>query len=136
MTGKKYRLPTEAEWEYAARGGRNYKYAGSNDLKSVAWYENNSRGKTHPVGQLLPNGYGLYDMSGNVWEWCEDYTHESYEGIPIDGSAWTIDGNNDRRVLRGSSWYFGDWGCQLSDRGGDYFVNRIGRYGFRCSRSN
>jgi len=107
QTGKHYRLPTEAEWEYAARrGGKKEKWAGTSDenqLGAYAWYEANSGGKTHPVGEKKPNGLGLYDMSGNVWEWVSDCYHETYEGAPKDGSAWTS-GDCGLRVIRGGSW--------------------------------
>jgi len=79
QSGKNYRLPTEAEWEYAARsGGKSEQYAGGNDVNAVAWYDGNSVGKTHPAGQKQPNGLGLYDMSGNVWEWCNDWYGSNY----------------------------------------------------------
>lgn len=105
-TGKNYRLPSEAEWEYAARGGQNYKYAGSDNIDEVAWYrDENSEIKTHPVGKKNPNGYGLYDMTGNVWEWCQDKWHEYYKGAPNDGSAW-LSGESSERVSRGSSFIY------------------------------
>ncbi len=86
-TGKNYRLPTEAEWEYAARsGGKNEKYSGSNNVDSVAWYDKNSGNKTHPVGQKKPNGLGLYDMSGNVWEWVNDKYGSGYQ--TSRGDSW------------------------------------------------
>ena len=91
-TRKNYRLLTEAEWEYAARGGKfseDYLYAGSDNLKEVGWYEeNNSPNGTKAVGQKLPNELGIFEMSGNVDEWCEDDYHETYNGAPTDGSAW------------------------------------------------
>ncbi|GCL58127.1 SUMF1/EgtB/PvdO family nonheme iron enzyme [Microcystis aeruginosa] len=109
ITGKTYRLPTEAEWEYACRAGTTTRYYFGDDasqLGDYAWYSANSQSKTHPVGQKKPNAWGLYDMIGNVWEWCEDDWHDNYIGAPKDGSAWPI--NNDNRshlkCLRGGSW--------------------------------
>ena len=105
--GGQYRLPSEAEWEYASRGGRlseGYQYAGSNNWAEVAWYYENSNNSTNPVGQKQANELGLYDMSGNVREWVQDCWHDSYGGAPGDGRAWE-DENCVRRVMRGGSWY-------------------------------
>lgn len=101
--GYSYRLPTEAEWEYACRAGTTGDYAG--DLDAMAWYYKNSDNKTHDVGTKLPNAFGLFDMHGNVWEWCQDWYHDSYNGAPGDGSAWLSGGEQKDRVLRGGSWY-------------------------------
>ncbi|MDQ3011451.1 MAG: formylglycine-generating enzyme family protein, partial [Acidobacteriota bacterium] len=105
-TSKTYRLPSEAEWEYACRAGTTGAYAG--DLDAMAWYSNNAGGKTHPVGQKQANPFGLFDMHGNVYEWCEDVWHDSYGGQhgppPDDGSTWLKGGDQSLRVLRGGSW--------------------------------
>jgi formylglycine-generating enzyme required for sulfatase activity len=125
--GYVYRLPSEAEWEYAARAGS---VGDPEDLDAIAWYGNNSgkarldalailstdaynyverldanENATHEVGGRRPNAFGLYDMYGNVWEWCEDWFHDSYAGAPTDGSAWISGGEQKSRVLRGGSWY-------------------------------
>ena len=104
LTGKNFRLPTEAEWEFAARGGNNscvYKYSGSNTLSNVAWYDDNSSNKTHPVATKAPNELGIYDMSGNVWEWCSDW-----KGAYSSSSQYNPTGPNRGSfcVLRGGSW--------------------------------
>lgn len=104
-SGNNYRLPTEAEWEYAARsGGKNETYSGGDNVGAVAWYRGNSGKQTHPVGQKQANGLGLYDMTGNVWEWCSDWDDKGYYSQSPrqnpQGASW-----GSSRVIRGGSWY-------------------------------
>ncbi|MEM9887847.1 MAG: SUMF1/EgtB/PvdO family nonheme iron enzyme, partial [Bacteroidota bacterium] len=139
-TGRNYRLPTEAEWEYAARGGqrsRGFKYAGSDEVEEVAWYSSNSNSKTHPVGGKMPNELGLYDMSGNVYEWCSDWYGEDYYAQFGAEIAENPRGptQGDYRVVRGGSWYGGNDGCRVSYRDSFYPVNGGSDVGFRCASS-
>ena len=116
MTGKNFRLPTEAEWEYAARGGnlsRGYQYSGSKKIDDVAWYRNNSGSKTHNVGTKAPNELGIYDMSGNVWEWCQDW-YGDYHSYSQTNPTGPSSGAN--RVYRGGSWGSGAWLCRVAFR--------------------
>lgn len=115
-TGRNFRLPTEAEWEFAARGGnysRHYKYSGSNYIGDVAWYGGNSGSSTHPVGTKQPNELGLYDMSGNVWEWCSDW-YGSYSSYSQNDPTGPNSGSY--RVFRGGSWNFLARNCRSSLR--------------------
>ena len=116
MTGKRFRLPTEAEWEYAARGGnrsRGYKYAGSDNPGSIAWYYENSGNTTHPVGTKTPNELGIYDMSGNVWEWCQDW-YSFYSGGFQTNPTGPTSGSN--RVNRGGGMHNIAWSCRVTNR--------------------
>ena len=135
QTGKTYRLLSEAEWEYAARGGqksKGFKYSGSNDLEEVGWYDENSHLETKAVGLKRPNELGLYDMSGNVYEWVADQWHENYNEAPDDGSAW-VDGEGANRVIRGGDWVLDARFCRVSFRDNWDPVNRDDYVGFRLA---
>ncbi|HNL07361.1 MAG TPA: formylglycine-generating enzyme family protein, partial [Chitinophagales bacterium] len=130
-------LPTEAQWEYAARGGnksKSYKYAGSDDIDKVAWYNGNSSNQTQPVGQKEANELGLYDMTGNVWEWCQDEWYDNYKGAPADGSVWEKKENNGLRVVRGGSWNANPNYCRVSVRSYDLDRYPVNIMGWRLSR--
>lgn len=137
-------LPAEAWWEWACRGGTETKYwsgDGESVLAEVGWYEENSNNSTQPVGKLKPNGHGLYDMHGNVWEWCEDVYDENAYRKRVAGwkaQVWTEElagigeeEQNPHRVLRGGSWDFTAWGCHSAFRFGNGPVGRYGIFGFR-----
>jgi formylglycine-generating enzyme required for sulfatase activity len=117
-TGRQYRLPTEAEWEYACYGGSQTEYCGGGNIDAVAWYNGNSN-QTHPVGQKRANGYGLYDMSGNVWQWMEN----------------KYDDKNDRRAIRGGSWLFEPRSVRAATRFSQGLTDRDYDLGFRLART-
>ena len=143
LTGREYRLPSEAEWEYACRAGTTTPfYFGETITGKLANYcasetyaeeaKGEDRQQTTPVGQFPPNAFGLYDMHGNVWEWCADTWHDNYDGAPTDGSAWIENGNDNLSPLRGGSWYYDPNRCRSAYR---YDNDRRGNvdydYGFR-----
>ncbi|MCB0533295.1 MAG: SUMF1/EgtB/PvdO family nonheme iron enzyme [Lewinellaceae bacterium] len=157
-TGKNYRLPSEVEWEFAARGGtlsKGYQYAGGNDLLRVGWYQGNSNTGILPqiaqialdvtrgyyqgnsntgiqqVGIKAPNELGIHDMSGNVWEWCQDQWHNNYKGAPADGSAWEDGGTGALRVYRGGSWHNDPQDCRAANRDNNGPTLRSFDVGFR-----
>lgn len=142
-TGKLYRLPSEAEWEYVCRAGGQQEYCGSDNLDSVGWYgawmkpPGNSGNKTNPVAAKQANAFGLYDMSGNVDEWVEDSWHDDYNGAPTDGSAWQRDGAE--RVFRGGSWIHEPQSARAAGRSGKLGwgkpENRHEFVGFRLVRT-
>ena len=131
-TGRTYTLPTEAQWEYAARGGKKAdgtKYAGSNMIDAVAWYYENSSSSTHPCGTKRANALGIYDMSGNVWEWCKDWYSSSYTSYDTNNPTGPLSGSS--RVFRGGAWSNVASYCRVAVR--NYFSpgNRTCGLGFR-----
>lgn len=116
LNGMSFRLPTEAEWEYAARGGKKsegYLYSGGNTLSLVGWFLDNGNEQTHPVASLLPNELGIYDMSGNVWEWCSDW-HSTYSSEDQINPTGPSDGT--QRIRRGGSWCNDTVNCRIPRR--------------------
>jgi len=141
-TNKGYRLPTEAEWQFAAAGGKKGigkrdEYSGDNEIDSVAWYGSNSEGHSRAVKTKKPNALDLYDMSGNVWEWCQDwyndYPKDATADVPLSDPCSDISG--DYRVLRGGSWSYGSGYCRVVSRGGSNPYFRYNYFGFRPART-
>ena len=135
-TGYNFRLPSEAEWEYAYRAGTTTRFYWGDDpeyteIDDYAWYEDNSDEKTHDVGLKQPNAWGLYDMAGNVDEWCEDDWHDDYHGAPSDGSAWLRSLRLGSRMIRGGSWYYYPEECRAAFRYSVYPGTRYDDTGFR-----
>ena len=125
-------LPTEAQWEYACRAGTTGAYAGNGKLDDMGWYWDNSGGKTHPVGQKRANAWGIHDMHGNVWEWCQDW-YGDYPGGSVTDPTGPASG--DDRVYRGGCWGDGARYCRSAYRAGYDPGDRSGRLGFRACRS-
>jgi formylglycine-generating enzyme required for sulfatase activity len=132
MTGIQYRLPTEAEWEYAARAGTTGDYGTFGDVTDGAWVAANSEGTTHPVGLLRPNAWGLYDMEGNVWEWVSDW-YGPYPSGPVDDPTGPSSGTF--HVLRGGSWFDPVANARSAPRNVDTRTDRSSNYGFRLART-
>ena len=132
-----FRLPSEAEWEFAARGGmysKGYKYSGSNTDSEVAWKVGNSGSRTHPVGRKKPNELGIYDMTGNVFEWCADwYAPAWYKVTTENNPTGPVEGVH--RIIRGGSWFYDHAGLLSADRESANPSFRYGYIGFRLCRS-
>ena len=137
-TGKLYRLPTEAEWEYAARAGSRAEWSFGNDdsqLKQYAWFNDNSKGVVHPIGLKQPNPFGLHDMHGNVWEWVEDAFHADYSRASLDGKPLQANSDQCMRVLRGGSWYNNPKDLRVSKRNPNPPDESYVFFGLRVARS-
>ncbi len=146
LTGSSFRLPTEAEWEYAVRAETVSEFYWGNRKKDdfldrefavdYAWFDENSGEYTNPIGRLKPNDFGLYDMSGNVWEWVQDCWHNNYKNAPNNGSAWEEDADGDcnRRIIRGGCWYSGTHGLRFAYRNWGDPIRRLTSVGFRLAQ--
>ena len=137
-TGQRYRLPTEAEWEYAARAGTTTEWSHGNDesrLGAYAWYGLNSGNRWQKVAQKMPNPFGLYDMQGNVWHWVEDCWHDDYKRAPSNGSAWVTECSAAQSyVVKGGSWYSSSSDLRPPNRSWGGADNRTSSIGFRLAR--
>ena len=133
MTGQTFRLPTEAEWEYAARGGnlsKGYTYSGSDTIDDVAWYLNNSDWETHEVSTKVPNELGIYDMSGNVLEWCQDWRGDYSSGSQTNPTG---PASGPAHMYRGGSWYDGATSCRVANRTVSSTTGTGNSFGFRLA---
>jgi formylglycine-generating enzyme required for sulfatase activity len=137
LTSLEFRLPSEAEWEYACRAGNGEEYFfGDNAiaLLDYGWYEINSMNRTHRVGRKRPNTWGLYDMAGNVWEWCADTWHSDYTGAPTTAAVWNdTQITQPRRVLRGGSWNHDSFRCRSAYRSREWNEFATDHFGFRVA---
>jgi formylglycine-generating enzyme required for sulfatase activity len=138
-THQTYRLPSEAEWEYAARAGRPTEFWWGSDATGAAAFANfdgiaDGFGNTAPVGSFQPNGFGLFDMAGNVWQWTSDCYNTSYDGAPADGSPW-LTGDCTSRIVRGGSWYDPASALRAANRTGNHIIDHDNNVGFRVART-
>jgi len=147
LTGRRVRLPSEAEWECACRAGSTGEFLFSTEgpflddsivrhrnrreLLDFAWFDENSRGTIHPVGVKKPNRWGLHDITGNVWEWCADHRHNDYVGAPADGQPWKSNAERPVRCLRGGAWDMNALRCRSTYRSWDWEDSKTNRFGFR-----
>jgi formylglycine-generating enzyme required for sulfatase activity len=134
ITGKQYRLPSEVEWEYACRANKNNVYCGANDVEVVAWYKSNAESKTHKVGEKEANGFGIYDMSGNVWEWVQDCWYDHYKDAPNNNSARLACASDGMRAIRGGGENNNSRNVRAANRIGFPPTVRNNSFGFRLAK--